>query len=140
MATQRKKQPSVSTPVPTKQPLDAGALRAAWLKRVKTQQLGDGVKGVRDVRVFGVSGDEPVCVPFVESLAVLDNDPVARWAVEEAQRVIRAKQQEKGMQVQLIYPERDESGLPKTRPFGVDEHIDPTQDVRYLVVSRVTGG
>jgi hypothetical protein len=136
--TKRSKGNNTDTPAAMPAEQD-DALRMAWAERVHSQRFGDGVLGARAMRVFGRSGDEAVYVPLVESLAVLERDPVAHWAVAEAEQIIRAKQA-RGAQVHVLASPPDATGFPLGRVFGLDEPLDPTQDVTYLVLSRVVGG
>src|SRR5262249_42033490 len=116
------------------------ALRAAWQECVASGALGVGVLGVQQLRVMGRAGDEASALPRVTSLAVLDENPVARWAVAEAERIVRAKQSQPGTHVMVVPRQTDRGALPQARPLGPDEPLDPLADVDYLVMSRVIGG
>src|SRR5215469_2522056 len=85
-----RKSRTVATPTPT---TDA-EFRAAWTQRVKSMSDAQQQRDLRELRVMGISGDETVYIPFVPSLEALEQDPVAAWAVREAEAIITAKRED----------------------------------------------
>jgi hypothetical protein len=77
----------------TRRSISPAELQRLWQERCQQGNFSPAVLGVGTIRVFGRSGDAPVTFPRIESLAALETlEPDERWAVEVAQGMVTAAQ------------------------------------------------
>lgn len=117
-----------TTPAPA---TEDSTLKAQWAARLARDEFSPAVTGVGTLRVMGASGDEALAFPRISSLAALDQlAPDERWALQQVERVITAKQ--RGRRLAAIKPG---SG------FGaIVDRFDPSALDDYLLLIQSQGG
>lgn len=111
-------------------------LLASWRERVQAGTFSEGIVGVRQIRVFGRSGDEVVLFPQLRSLDLLDTlAPDEQAAARFAATLIETHRQ-RGRAVVATTANRRGSF-----PVGtIVETLDLTKEADLLILSRVVGG
>ena len=119
----------------TRRSLNPEMLQRRWRERCQQGNFSPTVLGVGTIRVFGRSGDTPVTFPRIESLAALDAlQADERWAVEVAQEIVTAAQNQ-SRPVMATQPPQAGTTLSPTAIDVFDPQIE-----NILILSLTRGG